>query len=256
MKFIELDVSPDFVATVTLNRPPVNALGKEIRLELIELFDALGDRQDVRAIVLTGRGKVFCAGADIKEKQRIGDAPGAYTGVNRIIREAFYCIMECRKPVIAAVNGAALGAGFCMATCCDILFAAENAIFGMPEIDVGLAGGFGFLRRFLPQSKVRRLLLTGERIPASELYRLGVLEACLPAEELMPAATQLATQIASKSPVAVSVLKESFNMVENVSLRDGYRLEQNSTVQLSKTADAREAQQAFIEKRKARFIGR
>ena len=175
---------------------------------------------------------------------------------NRLIREAFYCILECRKPVIAAVNGAALGAGFCMMTCCDILLAAENALFGMPEIDVGLAGGFGFLHRFLPQSKVRRLLLTGERIPASELYRLGVLEACLPAEELMPAAMQLATQIAAKSPVAVRMLKESFNPVENLSLRDAYRLEQNATVQLSKSVDAQEAQRAFIEKRQARFVGR
>ena len=86
-----------------------------------------------------------------------------------------------------------------------------------------MAGGFGFLRRFLPQSKLRRLLLTGERIPASELYRPGVLEACLPTEELLPAATQLAAQIAAKSPVAVSMLKELFNMVENLSLRDGYR---------------------------------
>jgi enoyl-CoA hydratase len=256
MTFIELEVSSDFVATVTLNRPPVNALGKEIRLELIETFDALGDREDVRAVILTGRGKIFCAGADIKEKQTIGDAPGAYAGVNRIIREAFYCIMECRKPVIAAVNGAALGAGFCMAACCDILFAAEHAVFGMPEIDVGLAGGFGFLRRVLPQSKVRRLLLTGERIPASELYRLGVLEACVPVEELLPAAMEVATRIAAKSPVAVGMLKESFGTVENLSLRDGYRLEQNATVALSKTADAREAQQAFVEKRKARFTGR
>jgi len=256
MKFIELDVSSDFVATVTLNRPPVNALGREIRLELIELFDALGDREDVRAIVLTARGKVFCAGADIKEKQTISDAPGAYTGVNRIIREAFYCILECKKPVIAAVNGAALGAGFCMATCCDMILAAEHAIFGMPEIDVGLAGGFSFLHRFLPQSKVRRLLLTGERVPASELYRLGALEACLPADELLPAATQIAAQIASKSPVAVRMVKESFNMAENVSLRDGYRMEQNMTVQLSKTADAIEAQRAFIEKRRPVFVGR
>lgn len=255
MKFIELDVSPDFVATVTLNRPPVNALGREIRLELIELFDGLGDREDVRAIVLTGHGKVFCAGADIKEKQTIGDAPGAYTGVNRLIREAFYCIMECRKPVIAAVNGAALGAGFCMATCCDIIFAADHAVFGMPEVDVGLSGGFAFLRRLLPPPKVRRLLLTGERIPASELYRLGALEACLPVDELMPAAIQLAQQIATKSPVAVRMIKESYNMVENQSLRDGYRLEQNTTLQLSKTADAREAQRAFIEKRKAVFSG-
>lgn len=256
LKYVDLAVAPDFVATVTLNRPPVNALDKEIRLELTELFDQLSDREDVRVVILTGHGRIFCAGADVKEKQAIGDAPGAYIGANRIVREAFYAIMECAKPVIAAVNGAALGAGFALVTCCDILFAAEEAVFGMPEIDVGLAGGFGFLQRFLPPSKVRRLLLAAERIPASELYRLGVLEACLPAHELMPAAMELARRIAAKSPVAVRTLKESFNMVENLSLRDGYRLEQNATYRLSRTADAQEAQRAFIEKRKPVFVGR
>ena len=206
-------------------------------------------------MILTGRGHVFCAGADIKEKRAMSDAPGSYARANRLIREGFYCIMECSKPVIAAVNGAALGAGFVLVSCCDIALAADHAVFAMPEIDVGLAGGAGFLQRILPMSKTRRLLLTGERVPSAELYRLGVLEASVPAAELMPAAMDLARQIAAKSPIAVRMTKDTFGTVENLALRDGYRLEQRVTVELSKTADAREAQRAFVEKRKAVFTG-
>src|SRR5262249_47303067 len=146
MEQVALEVT-DHVAVVSLDKPPVNALGPAIRTELIALFDELSERDDVRVVVLTGRGHVFCAGADIKEKRAIGDAPGRYPAANRLIREAFYCVMECAKPVIAAVNGAALGAGFVMASCCDIIVAAESAVFAMPEIDVGLAGGSSFLQR-------------------------------------------------------------------------------------------------------------
>jgi enoyl-CoA hydratase len=256
LKHIELHVGDDHVATVALNRPPVNALEQEIRAELVWVFDTLHDRDEVRAVVLTGRGKVFCAGADIKAKVSMSDEPGTYVRANRLIREAFYCILECPKPVIAAVHGAAIGAGFAMATCCDIVLAADSAVFAMPEIDVGLAGGVGFLQRVLPPAKLRRLLLTGERVPATELYRLGVVEECVPAADLMPAALGLARQIASKSPVASRMIKESFGMVENLSLRDAYRLEQNVTIALSKTSDTHEAQRAFVEKRKPHFTGR
>jgi enoyl-CoA hydratase len=255
LEHVQLNVN-DYVAVVTMARPPVNALNRAIREETIRVFDALGDRDDVRAVILTGAGEVFCAGADIKERRALVQNPGDYARHNRVVREAFYCIIECVKPVIAAVNGAALGAGFAMVTCCDIVLAAEKAVFGMPEIDVGLAGGARFLQRFLPQSKARRLLLTGQRIGAPELYRLGVIEACVPASQLLSEAKVIAESIASKSPVAVRMLKESFNMVENLPLRDGYRLEQEVTVRLSRTEDAAEAQRAFVEKRKPVFVGR
>jgi len=252
---ITLDVR-DYVAVVTLNRPPVNATNRALRGEITQVFDAMTDRDDVRAVVFTANGKVFCAGADIKERTQLTGEPGEYNALNRIVREQFYSILECAKPVIAAVNGAALGAGMALALCCDILVASEDAIFGMPEVDVGLAGGVKFLERHLNPSKARRMLLTGQRVPASELYRLGVLEECVPADALMPTAMAIATEIASKSPLAVRMLKESFNAVENQTLRDGYRLEQNMTVALSRSEDAREARAAFVEKRKPVFKGR
>lgn len=255
LQHVKLDVA-DYVATVTLDRPPVNALGRAIREELLWIFDTLHDRDDVRAVVLTGQGRIFCAGADIKERSQMTGEAGEYGRLNRLVREVFYSVMECSKPVIAAVNGPALGAGFALSSCCDIILASEDAIFAMPEVDVGLAGGVKFLQRHFWPSKARRLLLTGQRVPAAELYRLGVLEECLPAAALMPAATAMARDIAAKSPLAVRMLKESFNMVENLTLRDGYRLEQDKTVQLTASDDAREARQAFIEKRKAVFTGR
>ena len=251
---LKLDVT-DFVATVTLNRPPVNAFGRAIREEMVRVFDALNDRKDVRAVVLTASGKIFCAGADIKERPLMTGEPGEYGNLNRLVREVFYSVMECSKPVIAAVNGPALGAGFALTLCCDILLAADHAIFAMPEVDVGLAGGVKFLQRHLPPSKARRLLLTGQRIPAAELYRLGVLEECVPADKLLAAATAIAQEIASKSPLAIQMLKQSFNIVENLTLRDGYRVEQDMTVELSQSDDAREAKQAFLEKRKPVFKG-
>ncbi len=255
LEHIKLDVA-DYVATVALNRPPVNAFNRALRQEVTRVFDTLHDRTDVRAIVLTSAQKIFCAGADIKERAALADEPGEQVALNRLVREMFFSIMQCSKPVIAAVNGPAMGAGFALTLSCDILLAAESAVFAMPEIDVGIAGGVKFLQRHLPPSKVRYCMLTGRRIPAQELYRLGVLERCVPDASLMTEAMDIAREIAAKSPLAVRMLKDSFNMVDNLSLGDGYRLEQNTTVALSRTEDAKEAKRAFIEKRKPVFKGR
>lgn len=254
LEHLKLDIT-DGIATVTMDRPPVNALGRAMRLEMIDVFDTLHDRADVRCVVLTAAGRVFCAGADIKERAALKDEPGDHGRLNRIVRELFYAVMECSKPVIAAVNGPAIGAGFALTLCCDILVASQDATFAMPEIDVGMAGGVKFLQRHFSPSKSRWLMLSGERLPAAELYRLGVLEACVPAGDLAATAQKMAATIAAKSPVAVKAIKDSFNMVESMSLRDGYRLEQNKTVDLNRTADAKEAKRAFIEKRKPTISG-
>lgn len=254
LEHLKLGVA-DGVATVTMDRPPVNALGRAMRLEMIDVFDTLHDRSDVRCVVLTAAGRVFCAGADIKERAAIKDEPGDHGRLNRIVRELFYAVMECSKPVIAAVNGPAIGAGFALTLCCDILVASQDATFAMPEIDVGMAGGVKFLQRHFSPSKSRWLMLSGERLPAAELYRLGVIEACVPAGDLAATAGRMAATIAAKSPIAVKAIKDSFNMVESMSLRDGYRLEQNKTVDLNRTADAKEAKRAFIEKRKPTISG-
>jgi enoyl-CoA hydratase len=255
LEYMKVNVA-DYIATVVMDRPPVNAQNAQFRNEIMEVFDSFNDRDDVRVAILTGTGTIFCAGADIKERAGIVKQPGDYARHNRIAREYKNCVRECAIPVIAAVNGAALGAGFSLATECDIMLASDNAVFGMPEIDVGLAGGAAMFSRLVGKSRGRRMLFTGERVSAQEMYRLGVVECCVPLEALINEAMKLARVIAGKSPLAIRLAKQSCNVCENMPQRDGYRFEQDITVQLSHTEDAKEAQRAFREKRKPVFKGR
>lgn len=243
---VHVETPAPFVAVVTLDHPPVNALDTRTRETLVSTFDEIQGRDDVRVVVLTARGKIFCAGADIKEKQTLASSPGNYTRANRLIRDAFYGVLDSSKPVIAAVNGGALGAGFILAACCDMVLAAEDAYFSMPEIDVGQGGGASILQRVLPLPKVRRMILTGERLPAAELYRLGAVEECLPADRLVTRAIELASTIAAKSPTAVKIIHEAFLTVESLPLREGFRLEQGYTTALSTSPEAAEARKAFF----------
>jgi enoyl-CoA hydratase/carnithine racemase len=254
-EFIRCDVK-DHVAVVTMDRPPVNAVNAQFNEELTRVFDTLSDRDDVRAAVLTGAGKSFCAGADIKARLERAPEPGDFWQHSRRVREAFHAIVECRVPVVAAINGPALGAGLAIVASCDILVASEQAVLGLPEINVGLLGGGRHTMRLFGHSKTRRMMLTGQRLPGPELYRLGVVEECVPPERLMDAALAIATDIAAKSPVATRLAKSTLNAIEFMTLRDGYRFEQNMTGELGKTEDSKEAMRAFVEKRPPRFSGR
>jgi enoyl-CoA hydratase/carnithine racemase len=138
----------------------------------------------------------------------------------------------------------------------DILVASEKASVGLPEVDVGLLGGCRHAMRLFSHSLLRRMALTGYRVPAAELYRLGIVEACTAPEELMPRALEIARQIASKSPISTRMGKHTLNVIEDMSLRDGYRYEQDMTAIIGKTEDAKEAQLAFKEKRTPVFKGR
>lgn len=253
-KSVLLEVS-DKVALVTLNRPPVNALNRAMRRELVAVFDEVSERDDILCAVLTGQGSVFCAGADLKDRPS-PDIPGDFLQHNRITRETGNAIRECAKPVIAAINGAALGAGMGLAAACDILYASDNATFGMPEINVGLAGGASMLRTLFGRSTARRMFFTGQRLTAADLLRRNVLEDVVPADALLPTAMALAHEIASKAPLAVVYAKRAANMVDLMPQRDAYRFEQDFTMALSRTEDAREARMAFLEKRAPQFKGR
>jgi enoyl-CoA hydratase len=242
----------DHVATVWLARPPVNAQNRRFREEIIAIFDMLSDRADVRAVVLTGEGKTFSAGADLKERPAVGEA-GAYPRHNRLVRESFNAVMECEKPVIAAINGAAIGAGCVLALCCDILIASEQGFLAMTEVDVGLAGGVSHVRRFFRESDARLLIYTARRVAGPDLLRMGVVSACVAADQLLPTAHAIAAEIAAKSPLAVRAAKRSFNVTEDLALRDAYRFEQSQTVALAASDETKEAQRAFAEKRKPVF---
>jgi enoyl-CoA hydratase len=245
----------DHVATVTMHAPPVNAQDRLFREELIQVFDLLHDLPEVRAVVLTGDGRAFSAGADLRERPNLAGEAGAYPRHNRTVRAAFDAVMECGKPVIAAVNGAAIGAGCVLALCCDILIVADNAFLAMTEVDVGLAGGVRHIMRAFSQSDARLMIYTARRVSGPELLRMNAASACVPLDELLPVALGIARQIAAKSPSAVQAAKRSFGLTEEMPLRDGYRYEQTQTVALAGLEDTKEAQRAFAEKRKPVFKG-
>lgn len=243
----------DFVATVTIDRPPVNAQNNRFRDEIAEVIDALGDRSDVRAIVLTGAGKAFSAGADLSERPT--QEPGHYTAHNRRVRASFDCLLECPKPIIAAINGAAIGAGCVTALCCDIIVTSDKGFLQMTEVMVGLAGGVAHVRRHFGESDARMMIMTARRVYGPELLRMNVASACVAPEELLPTAHALAADIARASPSAVRAAKKSFQMTEGVSIYEGYRFEQGQTKALSTSEDTAEAMAAFREKRAPVFKG-
>jgi enoyl-CoA hydratase/carnithine racemase len=253
---VKLELVEEYVALVQFANPPVNAHSQQLLTETAWVFDSISDRDDIRAVVLTGQGKAFCAGADIKERVGTAPEPGGHWQRSRRAREAYHSIMECRKPVIAAINGPALGGGLAFVASCDILVAADNACIGLPEIDVGLLGGGRHAQRLFGHSRLRRMMLTGMRVYGPELYRLGVVEASVPQEQLLETALGIAREIAAKSPLAVTLAKHALNNIEEMTLRDGYRFEQTMTGQLSQSEDSKEAMRAFVEKRKPVFRGR
>jgi enoyl-CoA hydratase len=257
-EFLKVEVA-DFIAVVTLDNPPRNAQSIEMMDEIATTFDEMSDREDVRVVILTGAGSAFSAGVDLKQRSAVNDGPpraGAQWRRARAAREKNYAVLECKKPVICAINGPALGAGLGLATMGDIIVASENATFGLPEIDVGLVGGARHAMRIFPHSLVRRMALSAYRVTAAEAYRRGVIEACLPVDELMPYCMDIARTIASKSPMAVQTMKDSLFTIETMTIKDGYRYEQNNTALLSGTEDAKEAMAAFVEKRAPVFRGR
>jgi enoyl-CoA hydratase/carnithine racemase len=234
----------------------VNAFSKTLSDDLTAILDFISETDEVRAVVLTGEGKIFCAGADLKGRANVIKGPGDMPAHMRRSRECFHAIRECAKPVVVALNGPALGAGLAIAASGDILIASEKGSLGLPEIDVGLLGGGSHAARLFSHSMLRQMMLTGYRVPATELYRLGVVTQVTTPEQLIPAALELANNIASKSPLSVKLAKQTLNAIEDMSLRDGYRYEQDMTAAIANTADAKEAQKAFLEKRPAVFVGR
>jgi len=240
------------VATIMLDRPPVNAIDRQAQAELREAFRGLSDNREVRVAILTAAGdRAFMAGIDLRARDPDGtELPAtAITDPGRRFREALWSVRECAVPVIAAVNGPALGAGLGFVSMCDLVVAADNATFGMTEINHGLLGGAAHLSYFVGRRKARELFLTGELITANELLALGVIRAVVPREELMTCAGQLARELAAKSPVALRLAKESMNRVDFLDLEAAYRTEQDYTARLGRFDDAAEARRAREEKR-------
>jgi enoyl-CoA hydratase len=250
---ITIDVR-EHIATVTLDRPPVNAVDRATLRAIRDAFRSLDDRRDVRVAIFTAAGtRAFMGGADLSSVgDRAGGAeqpPTEVTDPGRVAREAMWAITGCAVPVIGAINGPAIGAGLAFAACCDILVAAQHATFGALEINVGLLGASAHLSLLVGRHKAREMFFLGETVPALELHRLGAIRAVVPAEDLLPTALDLARQLAAKSPIALRLAKESMNRVEHLPLAEAYRTEQDYTARLLGFEDSAEARRAFVEKR-------
>lgn len=247
----------DHVARVVLDRPPVNALTPDVLEAIGAAFGSFAGDGDVRVAVLASAvERAFCAGADIKASLGGGsdDPPAIDPGARG--RNALWSLYDCAVPVIAAVNGPALGGGLALVSCCDIIVASERAVFGLPEIDVGLLGGGSHLQRMIGPHRMRHAFFTGRRISAAEMLALGAISMVVPHADLDAEVDAIAADIERKSPAAVRLAKEAFNRVEHLPLKEAYRIEQDYTNRLARFEDSREAMAAFVERREPRFRGR
>jgi enoyl-CoA hydratase len=245
-----VNIDAQGVAELTLDNPPVNALGRDAWFALARKLEELGRDARVRVVVIDAAGRGFQCGVDVKELARDGSI---IVDVNRGCYEVFAAIYDCPVPVISAVHGFCLGGGIGIAGSSDLVLAADDASFGLPEIDRGAMGAATHAMRMFGMQEARRMLLTGEPIGAAEAFRLGGLLRVVPRAQLRDEALALATKIASKSPRAVRAAKASLNGIELLEPKSSYRFEQGFTLELYTSRDSQEARDAFVEKRDAKF---
>ena len=252
----------DRILTVTINRPgALNTLDPETRTELTEAFVEFHEDDDLWVAILTGAGeKAFCAGADIKKYVMPSLTQNAWTRRKVFLtgRDIYPTLENQTKPVIAAINGFALGGGLELALCCDIRIASENATLGLPEINIGImpgSGGTQRLSRVVGLPYALHMTLTGERIDANEALRINLVTRVVPPAELMKTAREIAESICQKAPLGVRFAKEAIRRGAEANLTDGLRLENLLFTLVRGTKDAAEGTAAFAEKRKPNFTG-
>jgi len=231
------------IGEVVLDHPPVNALDSRAWNELADVVTALGANEEVRCLLVRAEGKGFCAGVDIKEMQQ---HPQRIVELNRGNYRTFRAVRSCEVPVVTAVHSFVIGGGIGICGASDVVIAADDAYFSLPEIDRGAMGGASHLSRMLPLHKVRAAFFTGGRILAQEAYRLGALERVVPAKELLPSARAFAAVIAEKSRRALVLAKEALNGIEPRDVDHGYRFEQGFTLEMYLHEDSQKARDAFV----------
>jgi enoyl-CoA hydratase len=242
------------VGIITLNRPDaLNALNSKLCAELIEQLNAWDKDAGIGCVVLTGAGRAFAAGADIKEM-----APRSYMDVYKgdMFGAFEQAVSSFRKPIVAAVNGFALGGGCELAMLCDFILASETAKFGQPEINLGVMPGIGGtqrLTRYVGKSKAMEMCLTGRMMDAAEAERAGLVSRVLPADKLMEEARNVAKKIASQSQPIAMMTKETVNAAYETTLRQGIMFERRLFHSMFATGDQKEGMAAFVEKRPAKF---
>lgn len=256
-KFVSFQLE-DRIATVVVDRPPVNALNRQVEDEIEEVFQELGARNDVGAVIITGGGtKAFIAGADIQmlSEKAPEDAFDMSTATQRVLSK----IESFDRVVIAAINGMALGGGCEVAMACDMRVIDESALMGLPEVTLGLfpgAGGTQRLRRLVGVGKAKELILTGDPVDANEAKGIGLAERIAPKGEAVAEARALAKRVLIRGPIAVANAKKAINEGLELTLEEGLRREAELFSALFKTEDMKEGVTAFLEKRKPKFTGR
>jgi enoyl-CoA hydratase len=233
------------VAEIRFDYPPVNALPVRGWFDLAEALVKAGADPDVRAVVLSAEGRGFCAGVDIKEMQR---TPGhaALIGANQGCFAAFAAVYDCPVPVIAAVHGFCLGGGIGLVGNADIVIAADDATFGLPEVDRGALGAATHLARLVPQHLMRAMVYTCRTVSAAQLHAYGSVLEVVPRDRLAAAARAVAAEIADKDPVVVRRAKEALNGIDPVDVKRSYRFEQGFTYELNLAGIADRARQRFV----------
>ena len=236
----------DGIAEVVLDFPPVNALPAQGWQDLATTITAVGADPRVRVVILAAEGRGFCAGVDIKEMQRTA-GHAALIGASRGCYAAFAAVYECAVPVIAAVQGFCLGGGIGLAGNADVVIAAQDATFGLPEVDRGALGAATHLARLVPQQLMRAMVYTCRTVTARELLSFGTVLQVVPREELRAAARDLAATIAAKDPVVIRLAKQSLNGIDPVDVHRSYRYEQGFTYELNLLGAGDRARQAFVD---------
>jgi enoyl-CoA hydratase len=234
------------VAEVVIDFPPVNALPVKGWFELAETVARASADPGVRAMIITAQGRGFCAGVDIKEMQR---TPGhdALVGANRGCFAAFAAVYDCAVPVVAAVQGFCLGGGVGLVGNADIVIAAQDATFGLPEVDRGALGAATHLSRLVPQPLMRAMVYTCRTVTAQQLLSFGTVLDVVPREELRAAAISVGNEIAAKDPAVIRLAKQSLNGIDPVDVKRSYRYEQGFTFELNLTGVSDQARQAFLD---------
>lgn len=260
LKNIKLEIN-DKIGVLTLNRPEaLNALNRETLSEIKEIAQKISKMNfdEIRVLILTGSGaKAFVAGADIKEISELSSEAAQI--FSRLGQEAFSALENLQIPVIAAVNGFALGGGLELAMACDFIYASENAKFGLPEVTLGLIPGFGGtvrLARYVGPQKAKELIYTGNMLSANEAREIGLVNKVLSNEDLMVEVLKMAKTISLRGPVAVSVAKKMVHQGWDLAIEAAQLEESQKFGALFNSQDMREGTAAFIEKRKAQFLGK
>lgn len=255
MGALQVRIDTRGVAAVTFDNPPMNLFDYAVYHEFGSVFESLGNRDDVSVVILNAKSRNFSCGHDVAELRRV--SAGNIDEHYKLVGEGLAAIYSCKKPTIAAVQGMAIGAGLAACAACDILLAADNASFFVPEITVGIIGAYGFLRMLVPEKLARYYSYTGRPIPAHKLFQWGSILELVPEKELDAAAARIAGELLERSsPIALSCFKQAMNDNDQDRLLEKFYQEGIYGKQFVTTDDYIETTGAFFQKRKPVYTGR